>query len=1469
MEEEELVNSSPILNSSPGPTPKRTKATPVVKNQALFEDMLQNVSSNKYNTPLGSIAPKMASIYHGQNTGLGDSMFDEGVLWGTDIDDDNVSESINENRYNQQGWGLQVGAGIARAGTKAASEIAKLPGVVIGGVMAIGAEEGEGYDTAFNNQWIKSIDKINDAINTEVLPVYVGKAIKEGNLWDNITSTSFWGTDGADGLGYMIGMMAPGAFINKLSVGAKLVNGTAKTAKLLGMTESLEVGINGLAKAGFQGASTVDMGLGVAANTIFEAGAEAKGVGDTIDANKDKFIQNYPQQQLKKLQDIDQRRKRGEITIEEANELSDQISNKTAKDSFKEQRAIAMADNFKMNLAILLGPNLLMHQAIWGKAARKVESEVAKTGTRATMERIGKSAQRWGKAFLSEGFLEEGGQSTSEKLFTNKAISGELNKDNNFLGDFSVGELTNGYLDMLSSNEGQKAIFLGGVLGGPMMSYQGRKEDVNNQRESNAILDRTNNAINSFNTIFNNDIYKKKEDGSFVYEKDILGNEDTTKRVYDPVRVQEIALANHFTEQRAAQFEEAVRNGDEDVVNEIKKQAVFDLVLPSIYNRNGGLEVMQKQLEASTEFQEIIARDNIPNNTEKSSNFVTEILDVVKDLQFQQEKFDNFSKDVIDLKDERANTQDKETYLNKLSIQYLKTKYNQYNAEKQLKILEKNRNNILEELGYDSQITTDELLDNNRLINDVALKNPVLNKILNNIDNNTNIIAKSKKDVAELWSGSDLINKSFSSYIDGQIKESERLSDENVEKAQATIDKIENAQNQEELDQIKKDAKKEKILDTPIIDNPLIQEKIQEKTQNIEIEQSKTIEELEESNESLARDRREEIGPTQDLSDIFDWTGPLDTVQEDYVEDEKDIDNTESIEDDYEDVSLEKPLAVISDKDINLDGNPLTTLDDELPASGEQISEQIDELLKSQQTGVKLLSTIRNKNSNLNGEKLDFISQEFLNYERNGENKINTPVGFRIADYNRGNAGKAIKLLNSTDPKSASDLNIIYNHLPISIFIPLSESNEVESFIEAVPQEGASKQAKKIFETETLPLRKLIVDALLNGVNISSISSHIVKQFPGVLQVEPQIILEDGRKKTPENSIRDLQIFRNLTGNQLLSEIAKRAYFVDYDGQLTSVNNRLDKKGDEHKGFGEVFMEIPQNNGKSFMLKLNYKALDYDKAGAIFEVFKVLSTLTPTIENPSIQSMTINQFLETVDPDVRAEVIEGLGVEIKLVNDLHENQSERTLEKLISYVIHQNSTNQRTRFKMQKNGSLILGDLSPVSKITKDQLLSNDPQYKEIVVDFLQRKRHNVLITKDDQATFQNPIYLNYILNNDILSTNAVINQPTFQGYSNIYISNKLKGLNNSINSDVQSDLSNTQVITTSTSENEVIEINEAISKSVEDQTMELLDKFEDWNLDISSIDTTQSPENIINQISRLVSDNEQLTREFKKICGL
>jgi len=74
--------------------------------------------------------------------------------------------------------------------------------------------------------------------------------------------------------------------------------------------------------------------------------------------------------------------------------------------------------------------------------------------------------------------------------------------------------------------------------------------------------------------------------------------------------------------------------------------------------------------------------------------------------------------------------------------------------------------------------------------------------------------------------------------------------------------------------------------------------------------------------------------------------------------------------------------------------------------------------------------------------------------------------------------------------------------------------------------------------------------------------------------------------------------------------------------------------------------------------------------------------------------------------------------------------------------------------------------------ITKDEL--NTPEAKQVIMEYVQYKRHNILITKDNPGlfVFNNKEYVKYLLNSEqpLLTTNAVVNQPTFQGYSNVYL---------------------------------------------------------------------------------------------------
>ena len=143
----------------------------------------------------------MAPKFQGYNTGINKSTYDSNFNWNAEADYDDIQGSIAEHRAQNQPWLHKAGSGLGRVGVKVLAEVAKMPGMIGGALAAPFAEEGEGWETLVNNSWIKKINQMNEYINSEVLPVYVKKAVEEGNLWDNITSIDFWATEGADGIG--------------------------------------------------------------------------------------------------------------------------------------------------------------------------------------------------------------------------------------------------------------------------------------------------------------------------------------------------------------------------------------------------------------------------------------------------------------------------------------------------------------------------------------------------------------------------------------------------------------------------------------------------------------------------------------------------------------------------------------------------------------------------------------------------------------------------------------------------------------------------------------------------------------------------------------------------------------------------------------------------------------------------------------------------------------------------------------------------------------------------------------------------------------------------------------------------------------------------------------------------------------------------------------------------------------------
>ena len=335
--------------------------------------------------PTSTMFRRNTSGIVGINTDYGNSDYDENLNWGADINPEDIKGSLNEFRANEQSWQDHLGIGSLRTVAKAATEVAKLPGVIGGIAMSPFAAENEGFETAFNNQWIKFFDGLNEDAK-EALPVYVKESVANGDFFDKIGSSAFYATEGADGAGYMLGALAPGGLFKYFGGAGKLFGASIKAAKLAKYGEGIEAGRKAIKAANIT-IKNIDQYMIPAFNTIAEAGAESKGVWDGMESRKgeahdeymSKLNPNDPRYQNAislKNEELDQLRRSGEISIDEYNQQSANIHNVVAEEmfekDFKEQKALAAQNTFFKNAVILAGPNYIQAKLLFGKTPSKV-----------------------------------------------------------------------------------------------------------------------------------------------------------------------------------------------------------------------------------------------------------------------------------------------------------------------------------------------------------------------------------------------------------------------------------------------------------------------------------------------------------------------------------------------------------------------------------------------------------------------------------------------------------------------------------------------------------------------------------------------------------------------------------------------------------------------------------------------------------------------------------------------------------------------------------------------------------------------------------------------------------------------------------------------------------------------------------------------------------------------------------------
>ncbi|MCP4255501.1 MAG: hypothetical protein GY775_19270 [Candidatus Scalindua sp.] len=396
-----------------------------------------------------------ASISLGDSFGGFDSPMVDSELLTDDFAEDQIEllntelarvftdeEDMNEIQADNQTLLGNIGRGALRTVGKIPTEILKGAGTIVGGLgwLASGADTDD-MSLIFDNSFNKGVDDTFNAVfedENAALKTYVPKKIKEGSLLDNLGSSAFWATEGADAVGFFASMLIPGAAVAKTGAGAKLARGLQKLSKFDKLPKFASSALGKASKA------NMDSFLAAGVNTVIEAGAEGAG---TFQGLRDRLI-----------------------TEGEHPEIATQIASEQA------------AKVFNTNVALLAGPNMMMNKYLFGSfkpkvGAKNIHKAVREEGKRLTgfstlrnKEYLKDLSGKVLKGVASEGFFEEGLQTATEHYFTQQGLT-EKGKvlENSFASDIlpDVAGIIKTYGELLPNDVGmQKAIFLGGALGG-------------------------------------------------------------------------------------------------------------------------------------------------------------------------------------------------------------------------------------------------------------------------------------------------------------------------------------------------------------------------------------------------------------------------------------------------------------------------------------------------------------------------------------------------------------------------------------------------------------------------------------------------------------------------------------------------------------------------------------------------------------------------------------------------------------------------------------------------------------------------------------------------------------------------------------------------------------------------------------------------------------------------------------------
>lgn len=489
-----------------------------------------------------------------------------------------------ENFLAEQQSGLErMGYMLPRIATKALSEVAQLPGY-LGGAIAWGTTgfDMEKVNLMVDNFWQKAIQNVEEDVKDR-LPVYTADVVKNGNLFKNIMSTSFWANEGADGIGFLLGFLAPGAALRYAGFGTKMAKlikpGTAlaKAGKVGKATENLTA-------AGMKLAGNVDDVTSTLVNTLFESAAEG---GETY--------RNV-------LADTGDRQRAAEAAVDVVQKnfgilgISNYIDQKwlfgnygIIKDYARATKGLSKGSAFNRVFSTQLGEE------------GKILDAVAK---RTTWNQIGNVSKTVAEGFLKEGFWEEGSQFAVSK----HAEEDDGKDDDTFLGELT--DIAKTYVDNLYDTDMQKSIFLGGVLGSTMAGVSTVREMKGEDK-----------MLGNFHSLVKENNLDRYTSMSDLYEID--PETQQPKVVNGKYKIDENKAKEQLQRQfvkyiQGKQLVQLAKDGNIEAFEKIKDQRDLDYFLPFL-QQQGGLDAAIYHINNLAETDMKWMQDEgVPINIEKT-----------------------------------------------------------------------------------------------------------------------------------------------------------------------------------------------------------------------------------------------------------------------------------------------------------------------------------------------------------------------------------------------------------------------------------------------------------------------------------------------------------------------------------------------------------------------------------------------------------------------------------------------------------------------------------------------------------------------------------------------------------------------------------------------------------------------------------------------------------------------------------